>query len=148
MNLTCSICLDDIINFNEKKTLKCEHMYHKECINKVQNNKCPLCKKEIKDSTISNILNNYFIMSKQVELLKIENENLKKKDQADIDIIIINNNISNSIKKNKYNINISAHFHIDVNKKTPLHCNHCNLKTSKYGTLYNHVNNKHCDKFN
>ena len=39
----CAICLDNINNINNKKTLECEHLYHKECINKVKNKKCPLC---------------------------------------------------------------------------------------------------------
>jgi len=39
----CAICLDNINNINNKKTLECEHSYHKECINKVKNKKCPLC---------------------------------------------------------------------------------------------------------
>ena len=39
----CAICLDNITNIFEKKTLECEHCYHKNCIKQVKNKKCPLC---------------------------------------------------------------------------------------------------------
>ena len=46
---------------------------------------------------------------------------------------------------NKYVKNIKNHYSIDIkcNMTTPLYCNHCNFKTSKYGFLYNHIINKH-----
>jgi hypothetical protein len=50
MELTCVICLEDIVKFNNKKTLKCEHMFHKKCLNNFYekniyiNYECPICK--------------------------------------------------------------------------------------------------------
>ena len=35
MDLTCSICLEEITNFNTKKTLSCEHMFHKNNVSKL-----------------------------------------------------------------------------------------------------------------
>ncbi|VVU95602.1 hypothetical protein CPAV1605_1354 [seawater metagenome] len=43
----CAICLDSL---NKKHTivkLNCDHIYHLECITKVENNLCPLCRKTI-----------------------------------------------------------------------------------------------------
>lgn len=53
--MECSICLDDI---NKKKnllkTLKCNHIFHKRCINKWMKTsiQCPLCKYFIKKKFI------------------------------------------------------------------------------------------------
>lgn len=48
MDFNCPICFEEIVNFSDKMTLKCEHMFHKKCINNIKNNKynniCPLCK--------------------------------------------------------------------------------------------------------
>jgi len=47
----CIICQDEILLFKDKKTLYCEHIFHKTCIEEYikynSNNKyiCPLCKK-------------------------------------------------------------------------------------------------------
>lgn len=97
MDLTCSICLEEIININTKKTLSCEHMFHKECINKYLNNdyKCPLCKNkndntniiiknksnnifqkiEIKNNTIVNKLKKFFTNNQILEFLQHLNTN-------------------------------------------------------------------------
>jgi hypothetical protein len=79
MDFTCAICLEDIINYNDKKTLDCEHMYHKDCINQVQNNKCPLCNKHIIDDKLKECENLYKDVCKYLELTEIENKKLKKK---------------------------------------------------------------------
>jgi hypothetical protein len=151
MDLNCAICFESIDNFKDKKTLPCEHMYHKCCINQVQNNKCPLCKGDIIDGKIKAYENLYFSVCKQLRFVEIENEKLKKTDYIDNNILkSINDGIINSIKKNKYVKNIKNHYNIDItcNMTTPLHCKHCNFKTSKYGFLYNHVNNKHYEVVN
>ena len=153
MDLNCVICLEKIINFSEKKTLQCEHVYHKNCINQVQNNKCPLCKKEIVDGRLRRYQSLYFDMLKQLKVIEIENEKLKKIENVDEDFLkTINDGIAKSIKKNNYAIDMKDHYHIDITNKyttqTPLCCNHCNLKTAKYGFLYNHINYKHYGKVN
>lgn len=151
MDLNCAICFESIDNFKDKKTLTCEHMYHKDCINQVQNNKCPLCKGDIVDDRIKAYENLYFSVCKQLRFVEIENEKLKKTDYIDNNILkSINDGIINSIKKNKYVKNIKNYYHIDIkcNMLIPLHCNHCNFKTSKYGFLYNHINNKHYEAIN
>lgn len=43
--MNCSICLEDI-EFSKKKTLLCEHMFHKDCISQC-NDKCPICRKPL-----------------------------------------------------------------------------------------------------
>ena len=149
-NFACKILLPLVIEkLKDKKTLACEHMYHKDCINQVQNNKCPLCKGDIVDEKIKAYENLYFSVCKQLRFVEIENEKLKKKDYIDSNILKnINDGINNSIKKNNYTQDIKNHYRINskTNILTPLYCNHCNFKTSKYGFLYNHINNKHYEK--
>jgi hypothetical protein len=45
----CSICLENIINEEHKKITTCNHIFHEECMAKwiLQNNSCPLCRKNI-----------------------------------------------------------------------------------------------------
>jgi hypothetical protein len=146
MDLDCAICFETINNFKDKKTLACEHMYHKDCINQVQNNKCPLCKGDIVDDKIKTYEKLYFSVCKQLRFIEIENKKLKKRDYIDENILKnINNGIKNSIKKNNYILDIKNHYNINTKTSilTPLYCNHCRFKTSKYGFLYNHINNKH-----
>ena len=96
MDLNCAICFESIDNFKDKKTLACEHMYHKDCINKVQNNKCPLCKGDIVDDRIKAYENLYFSVCKQLRFVEIENEKLKKTDYIDNNILkSINDGIIN-----------------------------------------------------
>lgn len=52
MDITCCICLEDILYIKDKKTLNCEHIYHKICIKEYLkfNNytnyiHCPICKR-------------------------------------------------------------------------------------------------------
>jgi hypothetical protein len=40
----CIICLEHIDINSNKKTLECEHSFHKSCINIIENYKCPLCR--------------------------------------------------------------------------------------------------------
>jgi hypothetical protein len=49
INDTCAICLE---NFKETQyvlftILECSHVFHRDCIVRVNNNMCPLCKKQI-----------------------------------------------------------------------------------------------------
>lgn len=52
--MDCAICLDSI-DFTQKRTLQCEHMFHKNCIMKCKN-KCPICREPLVliDSTNNN----------------------------------------------------------------------------------------------
>lgn len=47
-NCECSICLEKYTSGTYKRTLDCNHSYHKKCIDKWFKNStfCPLCKKE------------------------------------------------------------------------------------------------------
>ena len=42
---TCCICLENISN--KKIKLDCNHLFHYDCISKIKNNKCPLCREKI-----------------------------------------------------------------------------------------------------
>jgi hypothetical protein len=42
--LCCSICLDDINTDDDKYITKCNHIYHKNCLNKWDKNTCPNCR--------------------------------------------------------------------------------------------------------
>lgn len=46
---TCHICLEEIntINCENKLTLECYHTFHKDCIKKLINYICPLCRSPI-----------------------------------------------------------------------------------------------------
>ena len=46
MNIDCRICLDDIEDNNLYLQLTCNHFFHYECLSKMHNNLCPLCKKD------------------------------------------------------------------------------------------------------
>ncbi len=42
----CSICLEEL---NEYISLKCNHKFHSECVNKLLEKNCPLCRIKIDD---------------------------------------------------------------------------------------------------
>ena len=65
MDIDCAICLESKSN-EECVELKCKHSFHLNCLSKVVNNKCPLCRKSIIDTEIckNNHMNiRYFITS-------------------------------------------------------------------------------------
>lgn len=41
------VCCSETIYQRNKVTLKCKHTFHKKCIKKITNNKCPLCRSNI-----------------------------------------------------------------------------------------------------
>lgn len=47
----CSICLDNL-NTESTINLKCNHLFHRNCLKKITNNKCPLCRSRIIDKSI------------------------------------------------------------------------------------------------
>jgi hypothetical protein len=68
MDLTCIICLEEIDNISNKKTLECEHMFHKECYLRYINYKpnhliCPICNIPI----IHNIIKTNIIIPKNTK---------------------------------------------------------------------------------
>jgi hypothetical protein len=136
-----------IINYNDKKTLECEHMYHKNCINQVENNKCPLCNGLIINDTLKEFQELYLKTYQELESIKIENQELKDIINTDEILQEINENIEKSIKKNNYKKDIKNHYHIFKSLK-PLNCNYCDFKTGKFGNLYNHMINYHYNKLN
>jgi hypothetical protein len=44
LDIACSICLDNIDTFSSKKTLECEHTFHKQCLKLLTNHLCPICR--------------------------------------------------------------------------------------------------------
>lgn len=50
----CSVCLDNIKE-NDKIILECNHVFHKDCIKKLNNFICPLCRSNINIKKIFNI---------------------------------------------------------------------------------------------
>ena len=42
-NYACSICLESICD-NEISVLPCKHIFHKSCLDLINNNRCPLCR--------------------------------------------------------------------------------------------------------
>lgn len=119
MDLTCSICLEEIINFNTKKTLLCEHMFHKKCINEFLNiyYKCPLCKNKnntsniliknnsnsifqkikIKNNTIVNKLKKFFTNNQILDFLSYLNKNTIISGSFILSTILNENYLTNDI---------------------------------------------------
>lgn len=52
INKDCSICLDKLLLSNNLIILKCNHIYHKDCIKSWfnQSTKCPICRCEIRNN--------------------------------------------------------------------------------------------------
>jgi hypothetical protein len=48
-NTNCTICLCDYEDKEKLKKLKCEHMFHNECLNNWLDKEkvCPICKNEV-----------------------------------------------------------------------------------------------------
>tara|TARA_X000000950_G_scaffold248337_1_gene307308 strand:+ start:197 stop:436 length:240 start_codon:yes stop_codon:yes gene_type:complete len=59
--MECPICLDSIIDV-DKSVLKCNHMFHKECIDKwfKKSHRCPLCRDSLFNLSLSERENNYW----------------------------------------------------------------------------------------
>ena len=118
LNLHCVICLDNIINIYDKSTLKCEHSFHKTCINKYFGTSCPLCKQEFISSNIyyiniidnrifTNIillknpiikkLNRFFILDHVLQFLNLLNLKILLSGQLLLSIIQNSNEIINDL---------------------------------------------------
>jgi hypothetical protein len=48
----CSICLDDVSDCDNVR-LECHHLFHTECVTQLRSDKCPLCRKPIKSSVLT-----------------------------------------------------------------------------------------------
>lgn len=48
--LECAICLDPI-DIESQKTTECNHTFHRGCLAQIRNNKCPLCRHMLQEST-------------------------------------------------------------------------------------------------
>jgi len=72
--MDCPICLDKIKE-EDKKTIKCSHVYHKECIDKwfERAHQCPLCRDSKFNISFKEYENHYWEQSKRIEQL-IQNE--------------------------------------------------------------------------
>lgn len=72
--MDCPICLDEIKE-EDKKIIKCSHVYHKECINKwfERSHQCPLCRDSKFNISFKDYENHYWEESKRIEEL-IKNE--------------------------------------------------------------------------
>ena len=45
----CAICLEELTTINYTFITICNHKFHKECINKLIEKKCPCCREELKE---------------------------------------------------------------------------------------------------
>lgn len=52
--MECRICLEDIEESELYLNLECNHTFHYECLEKMTNNLCPLCRKDNKDLFVNN----------------------------------------------------------------------------------------------
>jgi Ring finger domain len=46
--IECAICLE-VIDNSTKKTTRCNHIFHIECLSQVHTNKCPLCRQTLEE---------------------------------------------------------------------------------------------------
>jgi len=48
-NATCSVCLSQLEDGEQAKTLGCKHVYHPECIDRwlERSRLCPVCKRDV-----------------------------------------------------------------------------------------------------
>lgn len=100
--MNCVICINDI-EFNDKQTLSCEHIFHKECIIdwfKVKTNNCPVCKCK-NTNLIKNPIMNY-INPRYNELENLVLNNLNK--NWDYSQLTLNSNITKKFVKENPNI--------------------------------------------
>lgn len=99
--MNCVICINNI-EFNDKQTLSCEHIFHKKCIInwfKVKLNNCPVCKCK-NTNIVKNLINNS-INNRYSELENLLLNNLDKK--WNYIQLTLNSNISKRfIKENPY----------------------------------------------
>jgi hypothetical protein len=72
--MDCSICFEEIKE-NEKKIIKCNHIFHKECIDKwfKRSHQCPLCRNSKFDIKCEDFEKHYLEEAKKIdELIKSE----------------------------------------------------------------------------
>jgi hypothetical protein len=77
MELICVICIENITDFKDKKTLPCEHIFHKKCINEYMSNICPICRKENNIINKNIIVNNNSNTIESFKKIQLQNYNLK-----------------------------------------------------------------------
>jgi hypothetical protein len=72
--MDCPICLDNVKE-EDKKIIKCSHVYHKECIDKwfERAHQCPLCRDSKFNISFKDYENHYWEESKRIKEL-IQNE--------------------------------------------------------------------------
>jgi E3 ubiquitin-protein ligase RHA2 len=54
-DLECAVCLCKIEDEDEIRVLRCDHMYHKHCLDKwvgFKNNTCPLCRESLRPKRV------------------------------------------------------------------------------------------------
>ena len=72
--MDCSICFDKISD-EEHSVLKCDHTFHKECIDKwfEKSHRCPLCRNSLFNISCSDRQQNYWErVTESDELIKAE----------------------------------------------------------------------------
>lgn len=72
----CPICLDDFDDVNEIFTLKCNHVFHRDCINEwlLKRSTCPYCRIYLKDTV--NVMyqqGKYMFLNKAIIILPKDN---------------------------------------------------------------------------
>jgi hypothetical protein len=130
----CAICLEDNLNINNKKTLRCEHTFHTICINQYFGTNCPICKTDFIQSNIyyinknqntnfSNIIlfkntlfrtiNRFFTLENTVIFLNLLNSKILLSGQLLLSIIQNSNEDINSLDlyiENYFNYKIICEF--------------------------------------
>lgn len=107
--MDCSICLE-IIASSEESVLKCNHVFHMECISQWTQNSCPLCRQAIRsDYTreiefLMMILENTKTMPDSIQrtyllttIATLINQLIKGDSASDAAAVIVNNVIATTI---------------------------------------------------
>ena len=100
----CPVCLEDLDEESDIITTKCNHKFHKECLNKWQedNSSCPMCRSDILNEYIINefIVKHPLYFRKKT--MKISNKNIEfKRGDKILTSIPLNNIKSVSLKEFK-----------------------------------------------
>jgi hypothetical protein len=99
----CFICMEDFIESVEITKIKCNHVFHKECIKPwlcKQSTKCPICRIEVdKGTPILNNIEEIFQEDNLNESISTEEQIISDENSVELNNIINNDNIEERINR-------------------------------------------------
>lgn len=83
-NSTCHICLEDFDKDSDIRFIQCNHLFHKDCIDKwisTESYKCPICRKEVSEGK-PDTNNNYTFYINLTDQPPVANNNEEEEDMS------------------------------------------------------------------